>query len=224
MWKYLRALRNRGADDERPLPYVDPLKAGRHPFQIYMLALCVVAGAPYLFGYATAEAVEKQLPVFIATTWGVLLFFGATIALLGSFWKGSIANALTAERVGLSLTGGSALVYGLCVVGARSLIAPLLVVGIHLGYTLMRVPITNTRLSDRATRVVGDLLTILGIVLIVGNLAVLMFTPALVVLVGAFIILGFGLSCLTRARDIAAIFHRANEKDSNRVLREHQRG
>lgn len=224
MWKYLRALRNRGADDERPLPYVDPLRAGRHPFQIYMLTLCVVAGAPYLFGYATAEAVEKQLPVWMAAAWGIMLFFGAVVALIGSFWRGSFANALTMERVGLSLTGGAALVYGLCIIGTQSILAALLVIGIYIGYLLLRVPITNTRLSVRATQRLGDLLTVLGIVFITSNMTFLVFTPALSVLTASFIILGFGLSCLTRARDIEAIFKRANEKDSTRILREHQRG
>ncbi len=222
MWKYLRALRNRSANDDRPLPYVDPLRAGRHPFQIYMLSLCVVSGAPYLLGYATAEAVERQLPVFLAMAWGIMLFFGAAIALVGSFWRGSIANGLTMERFGLSLTGGAALVYGLCVVGARSFVAPALVVGIHIGYLLLRMPIKNDRFSVRATRRIGDLLTVLGIVLITANLVALLLTPALEILVGAFIIIGFGLSCLTRSRDIGAIFKRANEDDSNRVLREHQ--
>jgi hypothetical protein len=180
----------------------------------------VVAGFPYLFGYATAEAVDKQLPVFLAAAWGVTLFIGAAVSLLGSFWSGSIANALTMERIGLGLTGGAGLVYGLCIVGARSLIAPLFVIGVVLGYWLLRIPLKNDHWGERTTRVVGDLLTVAGLVVIVGCTTSLMFTPALVVLVGAFVILGFGASCLSRARDIGKIFHRANETNPVRILRE----
>lgn len=218
MWQWLRALRNRSAVDDRPLPYVDPLRAGRHPFQIYMLALCVLASLPFLFGYATAEAVEKQLPLWLAFAWGMTMLFGASVALLGSFWSGSIANALTMERFGLAFTGGAALVYGLCVVGARSAVAPLFVVGVYVGYLLLRVPVT--RWSDHTNQRVADLMTGGGVLLMLTSGAALAFTPAVVVLTGAFIILGFGLSCLTRAKDIAAIFHRANDPHAAPILRE----
>lgn len=220
VWKYLRALRARSSDDLRPLPYIDPLHAGRHPFQIYMLALCVVSGAPYLFGYATAEAVEKQLPVFLALAWGLMLFFGAAIALVGSYWKGSIANALTMERVGLSSTGGAAVVYGLCIVGTRSLFAPLFMVGLHIGYLLLRVPVSTDRWSPRTARHIEDSMTAVGVLLIIGCVLGLVLSPARVVLVGAFVIVGFGASCLVRSRDIATIFRRANETNSLPILRE----
>lgn len=212
MWRYLRSLRNRGDRDTRPLPYVDPIRAGRHPFQVYLLGLCVVSGFPYLFGQATAEAVDRQLPVFLAAAWGLVLLIGAATALVGTFWRGSIANALTMERIGLYATGWAALVYGLCIVGARSVVAPALVVGMYVGYFLLRMPVTQNRWrwGKRRLRRVEDALTVAGLLVTSGFLVALVLSPAVVVLVGAFILLGFGGSCLSRAHDLADIFHHAN--------------
>lgn len=220
LWQRLRDLRNPAKQEPEPLPYVDPLRAGRHPFQIYMLGLCVVSGLPYLAGYATAEAVEKQLPVWLALSWGILLLVGASLALLGSYWPRSIADALTMERVGLALTGGAALVYTLCVLGARSGLAPFSVVLMYVGYVLLRIPVDGRGWSPSKERIVGDLLTVLGLMLIFGCAVVLVLSPARLVLVGASIIFGFGVSCMRRAGDIAQIFHRANDPNPPAVRRE----
>jgi hypothetical protein len=221
IWERLRALRNRPDEDpERPIPYVDPLRAGRHPFQTYMLGLCIVSGLPYLFGKATAEAVEQHLPVYLALAWGLALLLGASVALVGSYWNRSIADALTMERVGLSITGGAALVYALCVLGARSAIGPLYVVTAYFGYYLLAVPVPQDKWGPGRTRRVEDLLTVLGLIVITASLTLLIFSPGRVVLVGVAIILGFGFSCLRRAKDIGRIFHRANELVSPKVLRE----
>ena len=59
------------------LPYSDPLRAGRHPFQTYLLALCVVSGAPMAAGQVTANSLEEQLPEPLVIAWGVMLVFGA---------------------------------------------------------------------------------------------------------------------------------------------------
>ncbi len=65
------------------LPYSDPLRAGRHPFQTYLLALCVVSGAPMAAGQVTANSLEEQLPEPLVIAWGVMLVFGAVVALFG---------------------------------------------------------------------------------------------------------------------------------------------
>lgn len=118
-----------------PLPYTDPLRAGRHPFQTYMLALCVVSGLPLLFGRATSEAIEKNLPVWVAFVWGLMLFGGASTALVGSYWRGPYEDALTLERVGLDLTGGASIVYG-SVILIRADFGGLLAAAIIFGFGL----------------------------------------------------------------------------------------
>jgi hypothetical protein len=221
LWEWLRSLRKRPDDDPNaPLPYVDPLRAGRHPFQVYMLGLCVVSGLPYLFGQASAEAVENQLPYWLAFGWGMMLVLGASTALIGSFWKRSIADALTMERVGLSLTGGSAVVYGLCVLGGRSGVAPFYATVIYLGYWLLMVSITRFGWTESTTRRAENVLAVVGLLSIFGGGVGLLYTPANSVLVGSAIILGFGVSCLRRSRDIGRIFQRANDPAPPPVLRE----
>jgi hypothetical protein len=99
----------------KSIPYVDPLHAGRHPFQTYMLALSVVSGLPILFGYIGAGSVARELPFWLAFCWGLALFLGSSVALVGSYWRGNAANALTIERAGLALVGSAAIVYGIVI-------------------------------------------------------------------------------------------------------------
>lgn len=95
--------------------YADPLHAGRHPFQTYMLFVCVLAGVPLVFsgGAATPNSIEATLPDWLAFLWGLSLLVGAALALTGSYWPGDYSNALTLERIGLAISGGAAIIYGL---------------------------------------------------------------------------------------------------------------
>jgi hypothetical protein len=107
---------NFGVRREGKLPYADPLHAGRHPFQTFLLALCVVSGIPQLFGRTTAESVEAQLPLWLVTAWGGCLVVGAILGLVGAHvWRRDYATALTLERVGLYLAGAAAVVYSILV-------------------------------------------------------------------------------------------------------------
>jgi hypothetical protein len=98
--------------------YVDPLHAGRHPFQTYLLALSVVSGLPILFGYIGAGSMARELPFWLAFCWGLALFIGSSVALVGSYWRGNAANALTIERAGLAVIGSAAIVYGVVIIFA----------------------------------------------------------------------------------------------------------
>lgn len=96
--------------------YADPLHAGRHPFQTFLLALCVVSGIPLAFGMSTASSIEALLPEWMAVAWGVSLVTGAALGLTGSYWpRSNYATALTLERVGLVIAGPAAIVYA-CVI------------------------------------------------------------------------------------------------------------
>lgn len=96
--------------------YTDPLHAGRHPFQTFMLTLCVVSGIPLLFGEPPSTSVEALLPGWVAATWGLSLTIGAILGLVGAYWpKKNYATALTIERIGLDITGPAALLYAVIV-------------------------------------------------------------------------------------------------------------
>jgi hypothetical protein len=98
------------------VPYADPLCAGRHPFQTFLLLLCAVSGLPLLFGVETAGSVEALLPDWAALSWGLCLSVGSLFGLAGTHWKsGHEATALTIERIGLLIVGASALLYAVLV-------------------------------------------------------------------------------------------------------------
>lgn len=136
------------------MSYIDPLHTGRHPFQIYILSLCILSGALLLLNRQEPSAIQQLLPQWMRVVWAVMLTFGAALALFGSYWPGGkagAANSLTVERIGLSIVGAAAIVYGFAIIVVASL-------------------------------------------------------PGMV---AAAITLGFGLSCLRRARDIGRIIRTA---------------
>lgn len=92
-------------------PYADPLHAGRHPFQTYIMSLCIVSGLPLLLGHVTSGAIEESVPHWMAVCWGGALLVGSVIGMAGAYWRGNYANGLTFESVGLSLVGCAALAY-----------------------------------------------------------------------------------------------------------------
>lgn len=114
----LRRWRRKGLGPSRTrqgISYADPLHAGRHPFQVYLLALCVVSGTPLVLGLVEPRTIEAALPGWLATAWGIFLLTGAAVALVGSYWQGDYANALTLERIGLVLVGSAAVIYGVVI-------------------------------------------------------------------------------------------------------------
>ena len=148
----------------RTISYTDPLHAGRHPFQTFMLTFVVISSVPIVSGRVAAGSIESTLPRWAALTWGLSLMVGAAVALGGSFWRGRYDTALLLERTGLDFAGFAAIVYAFVIV-------------------------------------------------LVGGFGGL---------VAAAITAGFGVSCLTRARDIARIFTRATLIDPPRVKGEHE--
>lgn len=114
--------RLRGRPPPTKLHYADPLRAGRHPFQTYLLALCVVTGIPQLLGQDTSQSVEEVTPAVVSYGWALALVVGSAAALAGSYWPWrSYATALTLERAGLAVTGYAALIYAAAIVGTTGI-------------------------------------------------------------------------------------------------------
>lgn len=96
--------------------YADPLYAGRHPFQTYLLSLCVVSVVPQILGRRTATSIEALLPHWIAAAWLYALATGALVALIGSRMpRRHYASALVVEQLGLFIVAGPAFVYALAI-------------------------------------------------------------------------------------------------------------
>lgn len=119
--------------------YADPFRAGRHPFQRYLLALAVVGSLPIVVGKPTSGSVESSLPELIVLIWGVILLTGCGLALVGVYWPlrepitpRSFVTALFLERLGLALVWPTALVYAAIIVivaGVSGLLVAALVAG-----------------------------------------------------------------------------------------------
>lgn len=95
------------------IPYADPLRAGRHPFQIYLLALAFVSGLTQLIGASPPDSLSRQLPAWLVYVWSWMLVVGSAAGLCGSLWpQKDYATGLTIERVGLMATGVAGVLYG----------------------------------------------------------------------------------------------------------------
>lgn len=88
----------------------------RHPFQIYILALCLLTGIPTMLGIAPKPgAIESLVPPLIAVVWSYTLVIGAAMGLGGSFWRNR-GTGLILEQLGLSFAGYSCLFYAVILV------------------------------------------------------------------------------------------------------------
>lgn len=103
--------------------YADPFRAGRHPFQRYILALAVVGSVPLVFGEPTSGSIESALPSLIVLGWALTLIAGCGIALVGVYWPlrepitpASFVTSLFLERLGLAMVWPTALVYAAIIV------------------------------------------------------------------------------------------------------------
>ena len=88
------------------------IKNSRHPDEIFLLLLCMFAGAGLVFGDAPApDSVEASLPPWAVVGWGIGLLVGPLVTLLGILWQRDRHDGILIEQVGQVITGGSALVY-----------------------------------------------------------------------------------------------------------------
>lgn len=85
-----------------------PLPLLLHPFQIFLSALCVVAGLPFLLGFTPEPgSLESLLPSWLVLWWGGNLVVGGGLSFVG------VAFGLkVVERLGLALLAPAAFIYG----------------------------------------------------------------------------------------------------------------
>lgn len=113
---------------------VEILFGSRHPFQIYMLMLCLVSGFPLILGKVQAESIEAQLPGWGATAWGLALVGGALVALIGIFMPNRV-NGLLIEGIGLVSVGAAAVIYAIAIIATVGF-GGIVAAGITLGFGL----------------------------------------------------------------------------------------
>lgn len=113
----------------------DPLGFPRHPLVIYLFVLCTASGALTMLGYFTAGGVEAALPEFIARGWGLALFVGGLLDLLGAFWQGDVRTGLAMKRLGSFILMLSATVYSVIIMGHFDL-AGMWAAGVVFGFAI----------------------------------------------------------------------------------------
>lgn len=87
------------------------LSSSRHPFQLFLLALCIVSGLPTLLGANPGPAsIEALLPELMVRVWSFMLVVGAAISLIGAALKNRV-NGILVEQVGLVMVGVAAVFY-----------------------------------------------------------------------------------------------------------------
>lgn len=82
-----------------------------NPFEVFIGALCVIAGLPSLFNGPPAESIEALLPKPIVRIWAAELVIGGLLIVVGV-----ISRRHRIERAGLFQLGPAAVAYGVAVV------------------------------------------------------------------------------------------------------------
>lgn len=105
------------------------LRSGRSPFELYLLAACVLSGLSGLIAPSSLSlAVAQLLPTWVVTAWCAGLVIGGSISILGVLRRG--LQSLLIERVGLIALTGLTLLYSVSIVtlaGPRATFAALFV-------------------------------------------------------------------------------------------------
>lgn len=109
--------------------YPPPLDSGRHPFELFVLFLGMVSGAPLLFGAPAPGTTTELLGTGLARVWGWILVGGCLVALIGVWWTwwawlGRLwrrvhpaeRDGLLIEQVGLVAVAVGTLIYAIGVV------------------------------------------------------------------------------------------------------------
>lgn len=84
--------------------------ADLEPFEVYISALCVLAGLPLIFGGPTPGTMRDYLPNTLVTLWGIELVTGGVLTLAGLAMAGTI-RGYRWERAGLTFLATAGGVY-----------------------------------------------------------------------------------------------------------------
>lgn len=89
--------------------------ADLEPFEVFISALCVVAGLPLVFDGPAPGTLEQHLPVILVKLWGLELSGGGVLTLLGLALTGT-PRGTRIEKSGLLFLATAAGVYALVLV------------------------------------------------------------------------------------------------------------
>lgn len=87
------------------------LDSSRNPFELFVLVLGIISGAPLILGHIVPGSTAALLNPVLLVVWAVILIVGSTVALTGAFWPGRPHIGLLYEQFGLVITGVGVLIY-----------------------------------------------------------------------------------------------------------------
>jgi hypothetical protein len=106
------------------------LRSGRSPFELFLLAACVLSGLAGLIApTSTSSALARLLPTWVVIAWSAGLVIGGAVAIAGVLMRG--LTALLVERIGLVGLAGFSVLYSAVIVaevGIRATFTALFVV------------------------------------------------------------------------------------------------
>lgn len=97
-----------------------PLRSQSDPRAVFILSLCVVSGAPLVFGAIKPGSLEDLVNPFVVRAWGVSLVIGAVVTLLGMSYRKALVGILL-EQVGSVAVGGASIFYSAAILIAAGL-------------------------------------------------------------------------------------------------------
>lgn len=109
-------------DEKAPVVVTHSLESGRHPFELFVLILGVVAGLPLMIEGPTPGSTQALLGNGLIRVWGAMFGGGCLIALIGVLWApivrrvrggGRATSGLLIEQVGLVAVGFGTIIYAI---------------------------------------------------------------------------------------------------------------
>ena len=85
-----------------------------------MMLVSLVASLPLLAGETSSATLERFVDDTVVTLWGVCLFSGSILALVGEWWRWRLYHGWLLERFGLQLVMIGAMVYAFVIAYSAS--------------------------------------------------------------------------------------------------------
>lgn len=95
------------------------LTPGRHPFEVCVLAACVLVGTAMSISGTRPPSMARGLPEPLLTAWLILIAAGGLVALVGVYWRGDVADGLLVEVGGVCAVAAAMTLYSLVLLAAN---------------------------------------------------------------------------------------------------------
>ena len=96
------------------MPVIIFSRNNRSPFQLYLLGLITVSGLAIITGISNST-ITKAMGSPYSVIWGLFLFVGGFLCLLGIYWPRQPLTGMLIERSGLVALGGACLIWSILV-------------------------------------------------------------------------------------------------------------